>query len=427
MGFTFPACAWARPARTLDGRPVAVSASARPFGLCGPMVGSTRPNGVTVHEMAITQSVVDAVCEHAAGRQVHSVERGDRRVVRGRARCHAVLFRARRRGDGRRGSAPGHRTCVPGAARCRTCGAELRHCGPDLVVPLWQCRRRSPRRAGPANPVDGSELNHVCNLWMRRRRRQPSHCPRHSHPTRSHRSPRTRHTTERITAMSDARPHRDDYRWNSRCLAKNDLLAEQNREVAGRTRHRGLQHHQFAGRGQDDAARAHHPRTGRARPVAVIEGDQETLLDAERIRATGRACVQINTGAGCHLDAEMVRRALSRRSIPSPGTLLFIENVGNLVCPALFDLGERSKVVVISVTEGDRQAVEVSAYVRRGRAGDRSTRSTCCPTSISNLNSCAAIRALGESRRRGHLPMSATTGDGVDRWYEWIVVHADVG
>src|SRR6185295_514643 len=89
----------------------------------------------------------------------------------------------------------------------------------------------------------------------------------------------------------------------------------------------------------------------RGRPVTVIEGDQETLLDADRIRAAGARAVQVNTGAGCHLDAAMVARALTTLDPPA-GSLLFIENVGNLVCPALFDLGEHSKVVVISVTEG---------------------------------------------------------------------------
>ena len=83
----------------------------------------------------------------------------------------------------------------------------------------------------------------------------------------------------------------------------------------------------------------------------MIEGDQETLLDADRITAAGARAVQVNTGAGCHLDADMIDRALHTLE-PDSGSLLFIENVGNLVCPALFDLGEHSKVVVISVTEG---------------------------------------------------------------------------
>src|SRR5271166_3351047 len=87
-------------------------------------------------------------------------------------------------------------------------------------------------------------------------------------------------------------------------------------------------------------------------PIAVIEGDQQTSNDAERIRATGVAAVQVNTGRGCHLDAHMVGHALD--DLPSePGGLLFIENVGNLVCPSGFDLGEAHKVVVLSVTEGE--------------------------------------------------------------------------
>ena len=86
--------------------------------------------------------------------------------------------------------------------------------------------------------------------------------------------------------------------------------------------------------------------------IGVIEGDQETSLDADRIRSTGRPVIQVNTGAGCHLDAGMLQRALDALN-PEPGSTVFIENVGNLVCPALFDLGESARVVVISVPEGD--------------------------------------------------------------------------
>ena len=86
--------------------------------------------------------------------------------------------------------------------------------------------------------------------------------------------------------------------------------------------------------------------------MAVIEGDQQTTRDADRIRATGAPAIQVNTGKGCHLDADMVRRALDRLA-PADGSLLLIENVGNLVCPAAFDLGEAHKVVILSVTEGE--------------------------------------------------------------------------
>jgi hydrogenase accessory protein HypB len=84
----------------------------------------------------------------------------------------------------------------------------------------------------------------------------------------------------------------------------------------------------------------------------VVEGDQQTSNDADRIRATGAPAVQVNTGKGCHLEAPMVSRALERLPLAAGG-VLFIENVGNLVCPALFDLGEAHKVAILSVTEGE--------------------------------------------------------------------------
>ena len=91
--------------------------------------------------------------------------------------------------------------------------------------------------------------------------------------------------------------------------------------------------------------------------LAVIEGDQQTLNDAERIRATGCRAIQINTGEGCHLDADMIEEAC-RKIKPEPNSILFIENVGNLVCPAAFDLGEDCKVVVLSVTEGEDKPIK---------------------------------------------------------------------
>jgi hydrogenase nickel incorporation protein HypB len=103
-----------------------------------------------------------------------------------------------------------------------------------------------------------------------------------------------------------------------------------------------------------------------SRPVSVIEGDQATDRDAARIREAGAPVIQINTGAGCHLDAHMITHALDTLS-PEPRSLLFVENVGNLVCPALFDLGERRKVLVMSVTEGEDKPLK---YPHMFRAAD---------------------------------------------------------
>jgi len=101
--------------------------------------------------------------------------------------------------------------------------------------------------------------------------------------------------------------------------------------------------------------------------VRVIEGDQETARDAERIRATGVPAYQINTGTGCHLDAEMLKAAI-HELVPPKRSLLFIENVGNLVCPAMFDLGERAKIVVMSVTEGEDKPLKYPHMFRAARA-----------------------------------------------------------
>src|SRR5262245_60532175 len=101
--------------------------------------------------------------------------------------------------------------------------------------------------------------------------------------------------------------------------------------------------------------------------ISVIEGDQATDHDARRIAATGRRAVQVNTGAGCHLDARMIERGL-RELAPAARSMLFIENVGNLVCPALFDLGERGKVVVVSVTEGEDKPLKYPHIYRAAAA-----------------------------------------------------------
>jgi hydrogenase nickel incorporation protein HypB len=134
-------------------------------------------------------------------------------------------------------------------------------------------------------------------------------------------------------------------------LGRNDALAQVNRRMLAHTGTSAVNLMSSPGSGKTTLL----VRTLRALqglPCAVIEGDQQTDLDAKRIEATGVKAVQINTGKGCHLDAAMVGRAMQQLPLEQGG-LLFIENVGNLVCPASFDLGEHKKVVVVSVTEGE--------------------------------------------------------------------------
>jgi hydrogenase nickel incorporation protein HypB len=151
--------------------------------------------------------------------------------------------------------------------------------------------------------------------------------------------------------------------------------------------------------------------------VTVIEGDQETLFDAERIRRAGARAVQVNTGAGCHLDATMVARALDSLD-PEPGSLLFVENVGNLVCPALFDLGESRKVVVISVTEGDDKALK---YPHMFAAADLVVvnKTDLLPYVDFDVAQFSADAATLNPAVR-IVPVSASTGAGLDVWPHWL-------
>ena len=154
-----------------------------------------------------------------------------------------------------------------------------------------------------------------------------------------------------------------------------------------------------------------------ARPLAVIEGDQQTSMDAERIRATGVRAVQINTGAMCHLDARMIGDAYQRLS-PADNSLLFIENVGNLVCPAGFDLGEAHKVVLLSVTEGEEKPLKYPAMFY---AAD-----LLLLTKVDLLAHVAfdVERCLTYARQVNPgidaIAVSATRGDGLAEWYQWL-------
>jgi hydrogenase nickel incorporation protein HypB len=152
-------------------------------------------------------------------------------------------------------------------------------------------------------------------------------------------------------------------------------------------------------------------------PIAVIEGDQQTSNDAERIRATGVKAVQVNTGKGCHLDAHMIGHALDGLGLEAGG-VLFIENVGNLVCPAAFDLGEAHKVVVLSVTEGEDKPAK---YPDMFAAADLMvlTKSDLLPHLDFDVGACMAA-ALRVNPHLQILTVSAKTGDGLEAFLAWI-------
>jgi len=149
----------------------------------------------------------------------------------------------------------------------------------------------------------------------------------------------------------------------------------------------------------------------------VIEGDQQTTNDADRIAATGVPVVQINTGKGCHLDADMIENAIAKLT-PETNSIVFIENIGNLVCPAMFDLGEQGRVVIISVTEGDDKPLKYP---------DMFESSDLCIINKTDLIpyvnfSCEKAKSYARqiNPQLEFIELSATSGEGMAQWFRWL-------
>jgi hydrogenase nickel incorporation protein HypB len=160
------------------------------------------------------------------------------------------------------------------------------------------------------------------------------------------------------------------------------------------------------------------------RPVAVIEGDQQTTHDADRIRATGAPAIQVNTGRGCHLDAPMVAAAFERLPQHESGGLLFIENVGNLVCPAMWDLGEAGKIAILSVTEGEDKPLKYPDMFAAARLMVL-TKTDLLPHLDFDLPRCIDF-ARRVNPAIEVLLVSARTGVGMDAWLDWLQLEEAV-
>lgn len=216
-------------------------------------------------------------------------------------------------------------------------------------------------------------------------------------------------------------PNGDVVMLESAILAKNDALAAQNRAWFEGRGVLALNLVSSPGAGKTALLERTIQDVNRERPIYVIEGDQMGANDADRIGRAGARAIQVNTGAGCHLEADMVGAA-ARALDPEPGALLMIENVGNLVCPAMFDLGERMKVVVISTTEGEDKplkyphmfgAAELVLINKIDLAVHVDFDEDTCRANIGAVNPQAKILAL-----------SAKTGEGMSAWYRVLTVRA---
>ena len=203
----------------------------------------------------------------------------------------------------------------------------------------------------------------------------------------------------------------------ARILAKNDVLAQKNRGWFAGREILALNLVSAPGAGKTSLIERTLAELRGEVPLFVIEGDQATANDAERIRAAGAPVVQINTGTGCHLDAEMVARGLAKLR-PDPGAAVLIENVGNLVCPALFDLGERAKIVIFSVTEGEDKPVK---YPHMFRAASLVVINKIDLLPHLDFDLAAATANLKKVNPTAPvLQLSARTGEGMSDWYGWL-------
>jgi hydrogenase nickel incorporation protein HypB len=203
-------------------------------------------------------------------------------------------------------------------------------------------------------------------------------------------------------------------------LAKNKLLAERNRGWLTGREILAVNLMSSPGSGKTTLLERTIRDLGKEVAVSVIEGDQETRLDAERIRAAGAQVVQINTGTGCHLDARMLARALQELS-PAIGSLLFVENVGNLVCPALFDLGEGARVVIASTTEGDDKPLKYPHMFRAAELVLLNKVDLLAHLTFEVTRFAAHVRRVNPSVKI--LEVSATRGDGLPEWYRWLAAR----
>jgi hydrogenase nickel incorporation protein HypB len=243
---------------------------------------------------------------------------------------------------------------------------------------------------------------------------QPGH-DHHHHEHDSHAHDVHAHDHE------DLAPHRHEggrtIRLEQDVLAKNNLLAERNRGWLEGREIFALNLMSSPGAGKTTLLERTLRELKGELEISVIEGDQETARDAERIRATGCQVVQINTGSGCHLDAHMTYHAM-RKLNPAPRSLVMIENVGNLVCPALFDLGESSRVVIMSATEGEDKPLKYPHMFRSSRLMILS-KTDLLPHLPFDVDRCLKF-ARQVNPKLEILQVSALTGDGMHAWYGWL-------
>ncbi len=265
-----------------------------------------------------------------------------------------------------------------------------------------------------------TDLQRGKSVTMEKDGHEHSHDHDHHEHSHDHTHPHT-HDHDHAHAHGDSHSHGTTISLEQEILAKNDMLAERNRGWFEGRNILALNLVSSPGSGKTTLLERTITDLGTELPISVIEGDQETINDAERIQATGCKVVQINTGSGCHLEADMLARGLKDLQ-PPIDSVVMIENVGNLVCPALFDLGERCKVAILSVTEGEDKPIK---YPHMFKAAEVMilNKTDLLPYVKFDVDKCIEYaRQVNPDIRV--FALSATTGEGLDQWYGWLKSQA---
>ncbi|BAY86162.1 hydrogenase accessory protein HypB [Calothrix parasitica NIES-267] len=231
------------------------------------------------------------------------------------------------------------------------------------------------------------------------------------------------HDQDKIKDASiHAKIHHTTISLEQNILAKNDLIAAQNRGWFKGRNILALNLVSSPGSGKTTLLTRTINDLKNKLTISVIEGDQETINDAQKIEATGCKVIQINTGTGCHLDALMVEKGLQQLN-PSLDSVVMIENVGNLVCPALFDLGEQAKVAIISITEGEDKPIKYP-HIFRASNVMIITKIDLLPYVQFDVAKC-----IGYAREVNPniqiFQVSALTGEGLNDWYQWLAMEVN--
>ncbi len=287
---------------------------------------------------------------------------------------------------------------------CGTCG-----CGEDNSIRI--------SKPGKENKLHHHHNNHNHTHDGNEHSHDHSHQHYHDHShSNDHLSETSEHAHDHHEHHHD-HSHKTEIQLELDILQKNNLLAERNKGYFEAKNIIALNMVSSPGSGKTCILERTIKHLSKDIKLSIIEGDQQTMNDANRIESAGAPVVQINTGSGCHLDADMINKAVKELE-PENNSILIIENVGNLICPSMFKLGESKRIVIISITEGEDKPIK---YPDMFRSSDICiiNKTDLAPYLDINIEKIKEY-ALHVNHHLKFFEMSAKTGEGMDEWYEWL-------